>query len=43
MSNSFTRLSSANGYDSALRNLTTRYATLAALQENMTSASYLTT
>ena len=37
MSNSFTRLSSANGYDNALRNLTTRYATMSALQENMTS------
>lgn len=37
MSNSFTRLSSANGYDNALRNLTTRYTTLSALQENMTS------
>ena len=37
MSNSFTRLSSATGYDNALRNLTSRYATMSALQENMTS------
>ena len=37
MSNSFTRLSSANGYDNALRNLTNRYASLSGLQENMTS------
>ncbi|MBC7682425.1 MAG: flagellar hook-associated protein FlgL [Ferruginibacter sp.] len=37
MSNSFTRLSSANGYDNALRNLTNRYTTMSALQENMTS------
>ncbi|WP_367848622.1 flagellar hook-associated protein FlgL [Rhodoferax sp. WC2427] len=37
MSNSFTRLASATGYDNALRNLTTRYATMSALQENMTS------
>ena len=37
MSISFTRLSSATGYDNALRNLTTRYATMSALQENMTS------
>lgn len=37
MSNSFTRLASATGYDNALRNLTTRYATMSALQENLTS------
>jgi flagellar hook-associated protein 3 FlgL len=37
MSNSFTRLSSATGYDNALRNLTSRYATMSALQENLTS------
>jgi flagellar hook-associated protein 3 FlgL len=37
MSNSFTRLASATGYDNALRNLTTRYASMSALQENMTS------
>ncbi|MCX7275820.1 MAG: flagellar hook-associated protein FlgL [Burkholderiales bacterium] len=37
MSNSFTRLGSANGYDQALRNLSSRYAQLSSLQENVTS------
>jgi flagellar hook-associated protein 3 FlgL len=37
MTNSFTRLGSANSYDNALRNLTTRQNALSALQENVTS------
>jgi flagellar hook-associated protein 3 FlgL len=37
MSNSFTRLGSANGYDQALRNLSSRYAQLSSLQDNVTS------
>ena len=38
MSNTtFSRLGSANTYDNALRNLTTRQSSLAALQENLTS------
>lgn len=38
MSNAtFSRLGSANTYDNALRNLTTRQSSLAALQENLTS------
>ena len=37
MSNTFTRLGTANSYDNALRNLTSRQNTLSAMQENLTS------
>ncbi|WP_394790085.1 flagellar hook-associated protein FlgL [Rhodoferax sp.] len=37
MSNTFTRMGSANGYDNALRNLTSRQNALSGLQENITS------
>ena len=37
MSNTFTRLGTANSYDNALRNLTARQNALSALQENVTS------
>ena len=37
MSNALNRLSTANMYDSALRNMTSRQTSLANLQENLTS------
>ncbi len=40
--NTFTRLASANTYDSAQRNLQIRQTTLASLQENLTSGKKIT-
>lgn len=37
MATSFSRISSANGYDNALRNLSDRQSSLSALQENLTT------
>ena len=37
MTSTFYRVSTANMYDSAVRNLQTRQSTLSGLQENMTS------
>ncbi len=37
MSNSFTRIGSANTYDSAIRNISMRQSALSSLQENLTS------